>query len=126
VDRDHSDRDNPGEKQKTAFHAPPPSPKWTVTVVDLAGCLPWLRRTVIEHEARVQRGLLAQALIQTKLAVDDFRRILAVEPDWDRVRYRRVLALIRLGRHCEALADLDILSCAPSARPVFNPLALAY
>ncbi len=46
---------------------------------------------------------------QPGLAADDFSRILAAEPDLDRARYRRAQALIRLGRHREALADLDTL-----------------
>ncbi len=54
-------------------------------------------------------GLIALALARPGLAADDFSRILAAEPDLERARYRRAQALIRLGRHREALADLDIL-----------------
>jgi tetratricopeptide (TPR) repeat protein len=43
------------------------------------------------------------------MAAEDFARTLAAEPDLERARYRRAQALIRLGRHREALADLDIL-----------------
>ena len=39
----------------------------------------------------------------------DFSRILVAEPELDRARYRRAQALIRLGRHREAIVDLDIL-----------------
>ena len=48
-------------------------------------------------------------MAQPEVAEEDFRRILAAEPDLDRAHYRRAQALIRLGRHREALADLDIL-----------------
>ncbi len=68
-----------------------------------------LERTPEDRDARFQRGLLAMALVQPALAVDDFTLILAAEPDLERARYRRAQALIRLGRHREALADLDIL-----------------
>jgi serine/threonine protein kinase/WD40 repeat protein/tetratricopeptide (TPR) repeat protein len=68
-----------------------------------------LERTPEDRDARFQRGLLALALAQPEVAEEDFRRILAVEPDLDRARYRRAQALIRLGQHREALADLDIL-----------------
>ncbi len=68
-----------------------------------------LERAPEDHEARFQRGLVALALAQPALAADDFSRVLAHEPDLDGARYRRARALIRLGRHREALADLDIL-----------------
>ncbi len=68
-----------------------------------------LERAPADHEARFQRGLIALALARPGLAADDFSRILAAEPDLDRASYRRAQALIRLGRHREALADLDIL-----------------
>jgi tetratricopeptide (TPR) repeat protein len=68
-----------------------------------------LERTPDDRDARFQRGLLALALGQPDLAMDDFSRVLAAEPDLERARYRRAQALIRLGRHREALADLDVL-----------------
>jgi len=68
-----------------------------------------LERAPEDRDARFQRGLLALALAQPEVAEDDFRRILAAESDLERVRYRRAQALIHLGRHGEALADLDTL-----------------
>jgi WD40 repeat protein/tetratricopeptide (TPR) repeat protein len=68
-----------------------------------------LERAPEDRDARFQRGLLALALAQPDLAVDDFTRILAAEPDLERARYRRAQALTRLGRHREALAELEIL-----------------
>jgi tetratricopeptide (TPR) repeat protein len=68
-----------------------------------------LERAPEDHDARFERGLLALALAQPQVAADDFGRILAAEPDLEHARYRRVQALIRLGRHREALANLDIL-----------------
>ena len=68
-----------------------------------------LERAPEDCDARFWRGLLALALAQPDLAVDDFTRILTAEPDLERARYRRAQALTRLGRHREALADLDIL-----------------
>jgi tetratricopeptide (TPR) repeat protein len=41
--------------------------------------------------------------------MEDLSRVLAGEPDLESARYRRARALIRLGRHREALGDLDIL-----------------
>jgi serine/threonine protein kinase/WD40 repeat protein/tetratricopeptide (TPR) repeat protein len=66
-----------------------------------------LERTPDDRDARFQRGLLALAQAQPDLAVDDFSRVVADEPNPVRVRYRRAQALFRLGRHREALADLD-------------------
>jgi tetratricopeptide (TPR) repeat protein len=68
-----------------------------------------LERAPEDRDARFHRGLLALALAQPGLAADDFSRVLAVDPDLDRARYRLALALIRLGRHREALADIDLL-----------------
>ena len=68
-----------------------------------------LERDLENHEARFQRGLVALAFAQPGVANDDFSRILSAEPNLDRARYRRAQALIRLGRHREALADLDVL-----------------
>jgi WD40 repeat protein/tetratricopeptide (TPR) repeat protein len=68
-----------------------------------------LERVPEDRAARFERGLVAMALDQPGLAVVDFARILVADPDLERARYRRALALIRLGRHREALADLDIL-----------------
>src|SRR5262249_44562719 len=80
-----------------------------------------LERAPEDRDARFQRGLLALALAQPEVADEDFRRILAAEPDLDRARYRRAQALIRLGRHREALADLDILiSKAPQDSALYQ------
>jgi eukaryotic-like serine/threonine-protein kinase len=68
-----------------------------------------LEREPENHEARFQRGLLALAVAQPGLAAEDLRRVLASLPDWDLARRRRTQALIRLGRHREALTELDIL-----------------
>jgi serine/threonine protein kinase/WD40 repeat protein/tetratricopeptide (TPR) repeat protein len=68
-----------------------------------------LERAPEDRDARFQRGLLALALAQPEVAAEDFSGILAAEPDLERARYRRVQALTRLGRHREALADLEIL-----------------
>jgi WD40 repeat protein/tetratricopeptide (TPR) repeat protein len=68
-----------------------------------------LERVSEDGVSRFQRGLLALALDQPDLAAGDFTHILAADPDQERARYRRAQALIRLGRHREALADLDIL-----------------
>jgi tetratricopeptide (TPR) repeat protein len=68
-----------------------------------------LERDPENHEARFQRGRVALASAQPGAAADDFSRILAVLPDLNRARYRRAQAMIRLGRHREALADLDVL-----------------
>jgi serine/threonine protein kinase/WD40 repeat protein/tetratricopeptide (TPR) repeat protein len=82
----------------------------TGTLSGALAALNWLLEAKPEdRDARFQRGLLALALTQPDLAADDFSRILAAEPDQDRARYRRAQALIRLGRHREALADLDIV-----------------
>jgi eukaryotic-like serine/threonine-protein kinase len=62
-----------------------------------------------DHDARFWHGFLAQLLARPRVAADDFRRVLAVDPDRDPARYRRAKALTRLGRHREALADLEIL-----------------
>jgi tetratricopeptide (TPR) repeat protein len=61
------------------------------------------------HDARFQHGLLVLALAQPDVAADDFSRVLAAEPDLERARYRRAQVLIRLGRHRNAVADLDAL-----------------
>jgi tetratricopeptide (TPR) repeat protein len=68
-----------------------------------------LERTPEDFDARFQRGLLALQLAQPDVAAGDFRRVLAAEPDLVRARYHRAQALIRLGRHRDALADLNIL-----------------
>jgi tetratricopeptide (TPR) repeat protein len=62
-----------------------------------------------DRDARFRRGLLALALAQPEIAAEDFTRILVAEPDLERARYRRAQALVRLRRHREALADLDVL-----------------
>jgi serine/threonine protein kinase/WD40 repeat protein/tetratricopeptide (TPR) repeat protein len=68
-----------------------------------------LERAPEDRDTRFQRGLLALALAQPGLAADDFSRVLAAEPRLDPARLGRAQALIRLGRHREALADVDIL-----------------
>jgi serine/threonine protein kinase/WD40 repeat protein/tetratricopeptide (TPR) repeat protein len=80
---------------------------------NLAGALAAMSRlleqTPDDRDVRFQRGLLALAQDQPGVAEEDFRRVLAAEPDLERARYRRAQALIRLGRHRDALAELDIL-----------------
>ena len=77
------------------------------------------KRAINDRDARFQHGLLALALGQPDLALEDFSPILSAEPELDPARYRRALALFRLGRHREALADLDILI---RKHPDDNPL----
>jgi tetratricopeptide (TPR) repeat protein len=80
---------------------------------NLAGALAVLSRLLErapqDRDVRFHRGLLALALAQPDLAADDFTRILATEPDLERARYRRAQALIRLGRHRQALTDVETL-----------------
>jgi tetratricopeptide (TPR) repeat protein len=62
-----------------------------------------------DHDVRFERGLVALAARRPNLAREDFSQILAAEPDDDEARYPLAQSLIRVGRHREALAELDIL-----------------
>jgi tetratricopeptide (TPR) repeat protein len=80
-----------------------------------------LERAPEDGNARFRRGLLALAAARPDLAADDFTCVLAVEPDWERARYHRARALIRLRRHREALADLDrLLAQHPSKDALYS------
>ena len=68
-----------------------------------------LEGTPEDHDARYHRGLIALALEQPIWAAAEFRRILAVNPDLDRVRYHLAKALVLLGRYREAREELDRL-----------------
>lgn len=81
-----------------------------------------VERAPEDHEARYQRGVLALAHAQPGLAALDLGRVVAARPDWDLARRRRAQALVRLGRHSEALADLDILIAKNTADPTIYDL----
>ena len=68
-----------------------------------------LERAPDDLDARFQRGLLALALGQPGRPSTISAGSSPPTRIWTRARYRRAQALIRLGRHREALADLDVL-----------------
>jgi tetratricopeptide (TPR) repeat protein len=84
-----------------------------------------VERAPEDLDARFQRARLALSAAQPGLAVEDLSHVLAARPDWEGARYRRAQALYRLGRHREALADLDIeIATTPGDQALYELRAI--
>jgi eukaryotic-like serine/threonine-protein kinase len=66
----------------------------------------YLARSSDDIDARALKGQVSLQLGRLREAVDDFTKVLDVDPGREPVRYRRVQIWLRIGRFQEALADL--------------------